>query len=140
MRTLRLAATVFAIVGGCLALPNGPASAAPIGAGALPLAQEVGNPLVEKAGWRHRHFYHRHHWRPYRHHGFYRHHWRPYRHYGFYRPWRYRPVYGFYRPYRYRPVYGFGWGVRPVVWGPRVVCRWRYHPWWGPSRVCWRRW
>ncbi|HKH34361.1 MAG TPA: hypothetical protein VKA80_09420 [Beijerinckiaceae bacterium] len=127
MRILRSAAMAFAIVGGFLALPNGPASAAPIGAGALPLAQEAGNPLIAKAGWRHRGFHHRHHWRPYRH-GFYRHHWRPHRHYGFY------------RPYRHRPVYGIGWGYRPVVWGgPRLVCRWRPGPW-GPRQVCWRRW
>ncbi len=48
---------------------------------------------------------------------------------------RYRP-YGYYRPYRrvYRPYY-----YRPIVRGPRVVCRIRYTAW-GPRRVCWRRW
>ena len=110
MRMLRLAAMVLAILGGYLALPGGSASAAPIGAGALPLAQEAGNPLVEQAGWRRRHFY------------------RPY-----YRPYRY----GYYRPYR--RYWGPRYVVRPVYWGPRLACRWRYTPW-GPRRVCWRRW
>jgi hypothetical protein len=121
MHVLRLAAMILAITGGSLAFPNGPAAAAPLGAGALLLARDAGGSLLEKAGWRHRHFHHRHH-------GFYRRHWRPHRHYGFY------------RPYRYRPVHGIGWGYRPVVWGgPRLVCRWRPGPW-GPRQVCWRRW
>jgi hypothetical protein len=115
MHVLRLAAMILAIVAGSVTLSNGSASALPVGAGALPLAGAAGNPLVEKAGWRHRHGHYRHHWRPHRHHGFY-------------------------RPYRYRPVYGAGWGYRPVVWsGPRLVCRWRPSPW-GPRQVCWRRW
>jgi hypothetical protein len=128
MHVLRLAAMILAIIGGFTALSNRPAAAVPIGAGAMPLAAASDNPLVEKAGWRHRHHgFHRHHWRPHLHHGFYRHHWRPYRHVGFY------------RPYRFRPVYGVGWGYRPVAWGPRLVCRWRPSPW-GPRQVCWRGW
>ncbi len=115
MRVLRLAAMIFAIVGGYLALP-GPASAAPLGAGALPFVQTEA-PLVAKAQWGYRRGY-------------------GYRGYG-YRGYGYRrPVYGYgyrrhWRGYGYRPVYGWG--------GPRVVCRWRATPW-GPRRVCWRRW
>ena len=52
MRFLRLAATILAVVGGYLALP-GPAAAAPLGPGALPLAQAE-TPLVAKAQWGHR--------------------------------------------------------------------------------------
>ena len=55
MRVLRLAAMIVAIVGGYLALP-GPASAAPLGAGALPFAQTEA-PLVTKAQWGHRRGY-----------------------------------------------------------------------------------
>ena len=119
MRVLRLAAMIFAIVGGYLALP-GPASAAPLGAGALPFAQAEA-PLVAKAQWGHRRGWmagaamataaagaaYRRGWGGY-----------GYR----------RPIYGY--GYR-RPVYGWG--------GPRLVCRWRPTPW-GPRRVCWRRW
>ncbi len=111
MRLLRLAAMILAIVGGYLALPGGSASAAPIGAGALPFAQSAGNPLVSKAQWGYRRGY----YRPYRAYGY-----RPYRRYG----------YGYGYGYR-RPVYGYG--------GPRLVCRWRPSPW-GPRRVCFRRW
>src|SRR3954469_19206298 len=55
MRVLRLAAMIFAIVGGYLALP-GPASAAPLGAGALPFVQTEA-PLVAKAQWGYRRGY-----------------------------------------------------------------------------------
>jgi len=85
MRVLRLAAMIVAIVGGYLALP-GPASAAPLGAGALPFAQTEA-PLVTKAQWGHR------------------------RGYG-YR----RPVYGWGGPRlvcRWRPS---PWGPRQVCW------------------------
>ena len=102
MRILRLAAVVAAIIGGSMALSGGSLSAAPIGAGALPLAQAADNPLVEKAQWRRRGYY-----RGYR----------PYRRY--YRPRYYRP-YGFYgRP---RVVCR----IRYTPWGPRRVCfrRW----------------
>src|SRR5215203_3932395 len=103
MRVLRLAAMIFAIVGGYLALP-GPASAAPLGAGALPFAQAEA-PLVAKAQWG------------------YRRGWggRGYGYGGYRRGWG---GYG----YR-RPIYGYGgprlvcrW--RPTPWGPRRVC-WR---------------
>ena len=121
MRVLRLAAMIFAIVGGYLALP-GPASAAPLGAGALPFAQTEA-PLVAKAQYR----------RGYGGRGYgYR------RGYGYGRGYGYRRGWGGYG-YR-RPIYGYGYR-RPVYgWGgPRLVCRWRPTPW-GPRRVCWRRW
>jgi hypothetical protein len=125
MRVLRLAAMIVAIVGGYLALP-GPASAAPLGAGALPFAQTEA-PLVTKAQWGHRRGYGH---RGYGHRGYGHRGWggRGYGHrgwggYGHRRHWG---GYG----YR-RPVYGWG--------GPRLVCRWRPSPW-GPRQVCWRRW
>jgi hypothetical protein len=120
MRVLRLAAMIFAIVGGYLALP-GLASAAPLGAGALPFAQAEA-PLVAKAQWGHR--------RGWGGRGY---------GYGYGRGWGgYRRGWGGYG-YR-RPIYGHGYR-RPVYgWGgPRLVCRWRPTPW-GPRRVCWRRW
>ncbi|MFL5183159.1 MAG: hypothetical protein ACJ8CQ_21855 [Microvirga sp.] len=109
MRVLRLAAMIFAIVGGYLALP-GPASAAPLGAGALPFVQTEA-PLVAKAQWGYR------------------------RGYGYGRGYGYRRGWGGYG-YR-RPIYGYGYR-RPVYgWGgPGLVCRWRPSPW-GPRRVCW---
>ena len=98
MRLLRLAAIILALAGGSLALP-GLASAAPLGAGALPFTQAEA-PLVAKAQWGHRR-----HWGGY---GGYRRHW---------------------GGYGYRPVYGWGgprfvcrW--RHTPWGPRRVC-WR---------------
>jgi hypothetical protein len=103
MRLLRLAAMVFAVVGGYLALP-GAASAAPVGAGALPLAQAE-TPLVEQVQWGHRR-----HWGGYGH----RRHWGGY---GYRRHWGYRPVYGWGGP---RLVCR----LRYTPWGPRRVC-WR---------------
>jgi hypothetical protein len=123
MRVLRLAAMIVAIVGGYLALP-GPASAAPLGAGALPFAQTEA-PLVAKAQYR----------RGYGGRGYggrgygYR------RGYGYGRGYGYRRGWGGYG-YR-RPIYGYGYR-RPVYgWGGAgLVCRWRPSPW-GPRRVCW---
>ena len=56
----------------------------------------------------------------------------------YYAPRRYyRPVY---RPYRYyRPAYRPYRYVRPRYVRPRVVCRVRYG-YYGPRRVCYRRW
>ena len=104
MRLLRLAAMVFAIVGGYLALP-GAASAAPLGAGALPFTQAEA-PLVAKAQWGHRR-----HWGGY---GGHRRHWGGY---GYRRHWGYRPVYGWGGP-------RFVCRWRHTPWGPRRVC-WR---------------
>ena len=103
MRLLRLAAMVFAIVGGYLALP-GSASAAPLGAGALPFLHDEA-PLVEKVQWGHRR-----HWGGYGH----RRHWGGY---GYRRHWGYRPVYRWGGP---RLVCRW----RHTPWGPRRVC-WR---------------
>lgn len=124
MRLLKIAAMVFSIIGGSLAISGAPASAAPAGDG----APEAAAALAGKAEWA----YHRGYYRPHRHYGYYR----PYRRYGyyhrpyrrhFYRPYRPFPVYGYYRPYRPLPVYGYyrpvRCGIRYTPWGPRKVCR-----------------
>ena len=114
MRILRLAAMIVGVVVGATGLSVEKASATPL-AGSLPAATAAagGNPLVSDVYYRRRFYY----GRP-----------------AFYRPYYYRPAYYYrprrfyYRPYYYRPVYG-----------PRVVCRIRYG-YWGPQRVCFRRW
>ena len=107
MRIMRLAAMAVALIAGSMALPAGPASAAPVGAGALPLATAASNPLVEPAQY----YYVRRRYRPYRY----------YRPYVYRRP-IYRPYYGYYRPRVYRPRVACA--VRYTAWGPRRVC-WR---------------
>ncbi len=99
MHLLKVAAMVLAIGGGCLGLSGGSASATPLGAGALPVAQEGVNPLVTKV-------YHRRWHRPHR---------------GYRRVYRPRRFYG--RPF-YRPRVVCR--VRYTRWGPRRVCvrRW----------------
>lgn len=110
MRVLKIAAMALGIVGGTLA---GPASAAPLGAGALPLAQEAQSPLVHRTQWGHHRRHHGHHRRHYRHHGHHGYHHRPHwRHH--YRP-RHFPIYGHHRPVRCWIAY--------THWGPRKVCR-----------------
>jgi hypothetical protein len=106
MRVLKVAAMVLGIMGGYLGLASAPASAAPFGTGAAPLAQ-LETPLVAQAQWGHRGW-----------HGGYRRGWGGY---GYRRHWG-GPRYGYY-----------GWGGprfvcrwRPTPWGPRRVCfrRW----------------
>ena len=105
MRVLKVAAMVLGIMGGYLGLASAPASAAPFGTGAAPLAQ-LETPLVAKAQWGYRRGWHGG--------------------YGYRRHWG---GYGYYRPYRRYGYYGWGgprfvcrW--RPSPWGPRRVC-WR---------------
>ena len=96
MRVLKVAAMVLGIVGGYLGLASAPASAAPFGTGAAPLAQ-LETPLVAKAQW-------------------------GYRRYGYYRPYRryWGPRYGYYG--WGGPRFVCRWRYTP--WGPRRVC-WR---------------
>ena len=109
MRFFRLAARVFAIVGGSLAFSAGSVSATPLSAGSLGTGEaRAAENLIAKAQWGHRGYRH----------------YRPVRRYGHYLPRRRS-----YRPYRHYRPYGFR---------PRVVCRVRYTPW-GPRRVCFRR-
>ncbi len=118
MRFFRLAALVFAIVGGSLAVSAGSVSATPLSAGSLGTgAAQAGDGLIAHVQWGHRGYRH---YRPVRRYGYYR----PVRRYGYYRPMR-----RYYRPYRHYRPYGFR---------PRVVCRMRFTPW-GPRRVCFRR-
>jgi hypothetical protein len=50
----------------------------------------------------------------------------------------YRPRYGYYRRPYYRPYYARPYYARPA-YGPRVVCRVQA-TYYGPRRVCVRRW
>ena len=109
MRVLRLAAMIFAIVGGYLALPRS-GLRRPARRRRPALRPNRGSSRGESpVGYRRGYGYGRG--------------------YGYRRGWvgwgYRRPIYGY--GYR-RPVYGWG--------GPGLVCRWRPSPW-GPRRVCW---
>lgn len=114
MRALRSVVVAAALALGSV-IAAGPASAAPVGAGATAPIEALGS-AVETVQYGY--YGPRRHYRP-------RHHWGPRRYYG-------RP-YGYYRPRYYRPRY-----YAPRYYRPRVVCRTRYTQW-GPRRVCFRR-
>jgi hypothetical protein len=71
MRNFLIAAFTTCVFSGVLV----PASASPITPAATKPAVGEGTPFVEHAGWRHRRWHHRHHYRPWRWWG-----WRHYRH------------------------------------------------------------
>lgn len=84
--------TLFAaVLGGAMALISSviTAEAAPVAAVQVGTTVQSGEPVVQKAGWRHRHYRH-HHYRHY--------HYRPYYH-------SYAPRRHYYRHYSHRPSY-----------------------------------
>lgn len=113
MRVLRFAALIVGIMGAAIGLSGQKAQATPF-AGSLPAAAATSqNPLIDNVYYRRVYYYRR----------------PVFRRVYYYR----RPV--FYRRYYYRPRRFY----YPVYYRPRVVCRIRYG-YWGPRRVCFRRW